>query len=185
MYGGMSRSCGHSPLLACVNQAFLKSTCSMPTLQDSSCASGLKALLYMQVDPQTAGVYWLFIEKLIIAHQTTAAVQIAYHGHNVGALRHYKPHKTACSPSRKAALTEVSLESCGTESAIIVLLAWACCFAHALQEGHQIAGHEVFFTIGQPFSSLQVCACSTAQDYSVTKSKDHIPILKRGYTHSI
>ena len=103
--------------------------------------------LNMQEDDLAAEVYWVFLEKLIIGHQAVAAIQLATHGHNSGALRHYKPfHLAAQEP--KLAFAHVNLETCGVESGIIILLSWACNLAQAIEEGHQVKAGHIGFMIG-------------------------------------
>lgn len=92
-------------------------------------------------------VYWVFVEKLVIAHQAAAAVRVACHGHSLRVLRHYSPPPVGGS-HRCAASKAVNLETCGVESAIVVLLAWACSLACALREGQPVDPDSISFRIG-------------------------------------
>ncbi len=101
----------------------------------------------LQEDDQAAEIYWIFLEKLIITHQAVAAIQVATHGHNSGALMHYTPF---CMEGRAPgfAFSSVNLETCCVESAIIILLSWACNVALALEEGHKLEAESILFKIG-------------------------------------
>lgn len=109
--------------------------------------SAINPLRLLQDDDKLVEVYWVIMEKLIIAHQASSATQIGFHGHHISVLRHYNPFPDAPHQSDPA-FTAVNLETCCLESAIVVLLSWACSFACALQNGYEIEGRSVVFTIG-------------------------------------
>ena len=50
---------------------------------------------WLQAAPGCAETHWIFVGCLVLARQVAAAVQVTYHGHAVGALRHYKPYISA------------------------------------------------------------------------------------------
>lgn len=104
----------------------------------------------MQSPAQAGELYWLIIEKLIIAHMGTPAAHVAFHGHNRGTLRHYMP--LGLDGMRGWPLSEVNLEGCGTETVIVILLAWALSLNIALRDGYEMKAEHVTFKIGMWFS---------------------------------
>ena len=49
----------------------------------------------LQAAPSCAETHWIFVGCLVLGRQVAAAVQVTYHGHAVGALKHYKPYISA------------------------------------------------------------------------------------------
>ena len=58
-------------------------------------------------------------------------------------------------------LMTVDLTTCGMESALMVLLAWACSFSQALQQGAKFEAEEVVISVGDFLCYLQTGQASS------------------------
>ena len=65
----------------------------------------------LQAAPSCAETHWIFVGCLVLARQVAAAVQVTYHGHAVGALRHYKPYISALNQADSQQVTRLPLPS--------------------------------------------------------------------------
>ena len=57
-------------------------------------------------------------------------------------------------------LMTADLSTCGMESALMVLLAWACSFSQALQQGAKFEAEEVIISVGDSLRCLQTSQAS-------------------------
>lgn len=71
------------------------------------------------------------------------------HGHMTGTLQLPELPVTELDEQPNAVLTEVNLTTCGFESALLVLVAWACNFSLALRCGVTFESKTVTFLIGE------------------------------------
>ena len=78
----------------------------------------------------------------------SSLLQVCFHGHMVGSMQYYKPHRPQ-GPEGEEPLVHLDASGLGVDSGLMVLLAWLCAMCQAQVQGVQLRATTVKVLFGE------------------------------------